>query len=114
MSRSGGGDESFSLDRMMKSMPKFFQMADDMHSLTGYINDMRIIMIFLIVAGAVGGAIFLLIRHNRKSNKYRLTRKEEIEGEVDCEHGWTKSMAPVHGKNGHSRSEKTDGDHVGM
>ena len=111
MSSDGGG---FSLDKMMKEMPKFFQMADDMHALTSYINDMRIIMIFLIVAGFVGGLVFLIIRRNKKKSKnlYRLTNQNNKGGdggdEIDAQpKGWTKSAA-FHAKNG--QSETANGD----
>lgn len=100
------------MDRMMKNMPKFFQMADDMHDLTSYINDMRIIMIFLIVAGAVGGAIFLVIRNKKKANRYKLARKDDAEEEADGESGRTKSITL---KNGHPKIEGKDpmnGDRV--
>jgi len=103
-------DGSFSLDKMMKNMPKFFQLADDMHELTSYINDMRIMMIFLIVASALGGAVFLIIRHKKKTNKspYRLTNKDDTtEEEIDgVEKGWTKSANVHHATNGHGHREK--------
>jgi len=47
-------------DLINNDLPKMFRMADDMHNMASYLNDMRIIAIFGVVMGAIAGIAFIL------------------------------------------------------
>jgi len=95
-----------------------------MHNLTTYINDMRIIMIVLIVLGAIAGAVYLLMRQKKKQSKkqkYRLaaTGKGRQGAAVDDEQiaaadpSWTKEIE-ARGKSGAGGFQLNVGHNLGV
>ncbi|KHJ46961.1 hypothetical protein D918_02501 [Trichuris suis] len=72
-----------SFDEMLRKLPQMFQMAKDMHNLTEYISQMRIVFIFVTVLGILGGLGFLFVtarrgrRGGRSSSRYRRCDAED-------------------------------------
>uniref|UniRef100_A0A5S6QI61 Uncharacterized protein n=1 Tax=Trichuris muris TaxID=70415 RepID=A0A5S6QI61_TRIMR len=63
---SSGG---ISFDEMLRKLPQMFQMANDMHNLTEYISQMRILFMLVTVLGIVGGLGFLLTVMRRRGRR---------------------------------------------
>jgi len=84
----------FSVDRMLaQEVPKLFQLADDMHYMASYMNDLRIVAILGTVLGIGGGLIFLLYKYfqKKKSDGYDVcpqnVDEERGRGEKNGRHG---------------------------
>jgi len=67
------------MDAFIKDLPKFLQLADDMHNLTLYINDLRIVTITMAVTAYVGGLVYLVLLCNKHRRKKR-SRRLDIDG----------------------------------
>jgi len=79
----------FSVDRMLANeMPKIFRLADDMHDMASYMNDLRIVAIFGTVLGVVGGIGFLLFKYSQrnKSAGYDVCPQDDS-GRISAKYG---------------------------
>jgi len=56
------------LDEVLGQMPKMMGIADDLHAMTGYINDLRIVAIVMSVTGFIGGIAFLIFKYIQMKN----------------------------------------------
>ncbi|KRX21805.1 hypothetical protein T07_6625 [Trichinella nelsoni] len=73
---------AISFDEMLRKLPQMFQMANDMHNLTEYISQMRILFMLMTVLGMVGSVVYLLIRMKKKQ-KAAAMRYHRCDGDAD-------------------------------
>jgi len=85
------------IDDLLGQMPKMMGIADDLHAMTGYINDLRIVAIVMSVTGFIGGIAFLIFKYIQMKNgddydeEDSITRAKKIKNKPyydDNIHGW--------------------------
>lgn len=102
----------FSVDQLLANeMPKMFRIADDMHAMASYMNDLRIIAILGTVLGIVGGIGFLISKYCQKSKSdgYDVCPQDDM-GTGRGRHArpvHPSAFAPVH-QQWHDRGQMTD------